>query len=182
MLDNIDALAIDARPHHYLALAVTIIGLGLIVGAFAGRARWLILILALLVPPLLFTPFFGVDADPGFDLQVRPETFSELQESYQLDFGEMVIDLTQLRWNGQEVALNASVDAGSLRIVLPGDVGIAGEADVNIGDVSEVGTLLGGSPGYVDRRHLVWEEEGSRGTVLVDAHVNIGDIEIIRGG
>ena len=37
---------------------VTIIGVGLIVGAFAGRARWLILVAVVLIPTLLFSPVF----------------------------------------------------------------------------------------------------------------------------
>ncbi len=47
--------AIDAEPRHYFALAVTILGLGILTGTFFGRARWLIPIGLLLLPPMIGT-------------------------------------------------------------------------------------------------------------------------------
>ena len=61
ILDNIPGLPIEPQPRHYMALATVVVGLGLIVGGFVGRARWLILIGALLVPTLLFSPVFEYD-------------------------------------------------------------------------------------------------------------------------
>lgn len=175
ILDNLDALAIDAQPYHYLALAVTIIGVGLLVGAFAGRARWLILVLALLIPTLIFSPFFRSETRRA-DLRVRPATFSELDTSYDLDVGQLVIDLTDLPWNGQEIDLDANVDVGSVVIRLPEDVGIDGSANVDIGQVSDRERTSAG----IGNPQLEWNESGSDGTVMLDAHVSLGEIEIKR--
>ncbi|HSK06688.1 MAG TPA: PspC domain-containing protein, partial [Acidimicrobiia bacterium] len=41
ILDNITMLNLEPQPRHYMALAVTILGLGLVAGGFVGRARWL---------------------------------------------------------------------------------------------------------------------------------------------
>lgn len=176
LLDNIGSVAIDARPYHYLALAVTIVGVGLIVGAFVGKARWLILLLVLMIPTLIFSPYLRSDARTEFDLRTRPVTFAELDTSYEIDFGQMVIDLTALPWDGEEVELDARVDAGSMVIRLPDDVGIVGRAGVDIGQVSEPGRT---NAGLGDPR-LVFNEHGSAGTVFLDAHVSLGDIDIRR--
>ena len=63
ILDNVESIAIDAEPRHYVALATVGVGAGLVVGAFAGRARWLIIVGAILVPVMLTSPVFEVDFD-----------------------------------------------------------------------------------------------------------------------
>src|SRR5207244_3031574 len=51
VLDAAGLVRMDARA--YLALAMTVVGLGLLAGAWIGRARWLIAVGLVLVPPLL---------------------------------------------------------------------------------------------------------------------------------
>ena len=93
IVDQIDAVPIDADPRHYLALSVTIIGVGLLVGAILGRARWLMIVAAFLVPMLLFSPAFEYDwNEDTFDTVIRPVEFSQVQESYSQELGNMVID------------------------------------------------------------------------------------------
>lgn len=177
ILDNIETIGIDADPRHYVALAVTILGVGLLVGSIAGRARWLILVGAILVPTMLFSPVFEYDWDAeDFDQTVAPATFTELSTDYSIDVGELTIDLRSLPWEGEDIVLNASVDAGNLEIFVPEDVGIVGQASVDVGRVSSSGRS---SAGLGDPT-LTWNAEGELGTVLLDAHVDIGNIEIRR--
>ncbi len=176
ILDNIDSLAIDAQPRHYVALAVTIIGIGLLVGGFIGRARWLIIVAAVLIPTLIFSPAFEYDwSTDSFDARIAPTTFEELQTSYQADIGQMRIDLTQLDWNGQVVDLSADLDMGQLTIVVPDEVGLYGEADVNIGSV----TAEHRSSAGVGNPTLEFSETGTQGEIHLDAHVDAGDITIV---
>jgi phage shock protein PspC (stress-responsive transcriptional regulator) len=177
LLDNIDGVAIDADPRHYIALAVTVLGVGLLVGAFAGRARWLILVAAILVPTMIFSPAFEYDwSDRDFDLDASPATFAEVEESYAIDIGQMVIDLRELPWDGEEISIEAAVDAGSLRIYIPAGVGIVGEASVDVGRVSEPGRSSGG----LGDPTLTWDDPGESGTVQLEAHVDVGNIDIRR--
>lgn len=176
-LDNVAAFPIDADPRHYMALAVTVIGIGLLVGAIAGRARWLILIALVMLPTLMFTPVFENDwRRATFDRRVIPTSFQGLQPSYQVDIGSLVIDLRSLPWDGEEVTIDASVDAGSIEILIPSDVGLVGSAEVDVGQVSEPGRTSSGlgSPG------LSWDSPGVAGTVILDAEVNVGNIDIRR--
>lgn len=176
ILDNVDALPIEAHPRHYLALAVTILGVGLLVGSIVGRARWLILVGAILVPTLMFSPVFEYRDSTEFDFHSRPTTFAGVQPSYDVDIGAMVIDLTDLPWNGEELPIEANIDAGNLEIYIPDGVGIVGGASVDIGRVSGPGGTTGG----LGDPHLEWNQEGESGTVLLDAHVSLGNIDIRR--
>jgi phage shock protein PspC (stress-responsive transcriptional regulator) len=177
LFDNIDSLPIAAEPRHYLALAVVILGAGLIVGGFAGRARWLIIIGAILVPTLMFSPVFEYDWNSDtFDEFVSPTTFEQVQTTYNHDVGNLVIDLTDLPWDGQTIDLTANVDAGNLEIRLPADVGIVGDASVDVGRVGAPGRETAG----LGDPTLEFNEPGDLGTVNLDANVDVGNIDIRR--
>lgn len=177
ILDNIDSLPIEAHPRHYVALSVAILGVGLLVGSVAGRARWLILVGAILVPTLLFSPVFEYDwSSDDFDQTIRPASFAELEMEYAIDVGELTIDLRSLPWDGEEVVIDASVDAGNLEVFVPVGVGIVGSASVDIGMVSEPGRSSGG----LGNPTLDWDTPGENGTVFLDAHVDLGNIDIGR--
>jgi len=177
VLDNLAALPIDAGPRHYLALGVIIMGLGLIVGAFAGRARWLILVGAVLLPVLVLSPVFEYDWNSEeFEMFVSPEEFDELGQEYEIEVGNLVIDLTDLPWNGETIKLVARVDAGNIEIFIPEDVGIFGEARVDIGRVATRGRTSAG----LGKPTLEFSEDGLVGAVMLDAIVDIGNIDIHR--
>ena len=179
LLDNLPGVDVEPEPYHYVALAVTIIGIGLLVGAFVGRARWLILISVLLVPTLAFSSFWTYNWESrDLNLNTTPLSFSEVQSDYAIDLGNMRIDLTELPWDGEEVDIEAAVDAGNMEIVLPNDVGIIGTATVDVGRVSEPGRSTGG----LGDPTLTWNDPGPDGTVLLEAHVDLGNITIIREG
>ena len=76
----------------------------------------------------------------------------------------------------EEIGISASIDGGSLEIFLPEGVGINGTASVDAGEVSEPGRASAG----LGDPSLDWTETGELGTVLLDAHVNLGNIEIHR--
>ena len=177
VLDNVPAIPIDPAPRHYMALAVTILGVGLLVGAFAGRARWLILVGAVLIPTLFLSPVFEWDWNSEtFDVLVEPDTFTDVEEFYSIDVGNLVIDLRGLPWDGETINITAHVDIGNIEIRTPQDVGIVGEATVNIGRVGTHGRESAGlgSPG------LDFNETGAAGTLILDAHVDLGNIDINR--
>jgi phage shock protein PspC (stress-responsive transcriptional regulator) len=175
ILDNIPGLPIEPQPRHYMALATVVIGLGLIVGGFVGRARWLILIGALLVPTLLFSPVFEYEWNSEeFDRTVSPDTFAELEDSYALDVGNLVIDLTDLPWDGETVDLEARVDAGNIEIWIPPGVGLEGEASVDLGHVGAFGRESSG----LGNPTLQFDNPGPVGTVVLDAAVDLGNIDI----
>jgi phage shock protein PspC (stress-responsive transcriptional regulator) len=177
ILDNIGSLPIDADPRHYLALAVAIIGGGLLVGAVLGRARWLILVGAILVPTLVFSPVFEYDWDGrSFDMLVVPATFEDLEPEYSIDAGSLVVDLTELDWDGDVVELSASADFGNIEIRVPADVEIQGEATADIGRVSGPDSESFG----FGERVVELGSPGDIGILVLDLEINVGNIEVVQ--
>lgn len=177
VLDNFEGVPVYPEPRHYLALAVTILGVGLLVGAIAGRARWLILVAVVLVPTMLFSPAFEYEwTSETFDEFHSPTTFDEVNEFYSLDIGNLVIDLTELPWDGELIDINARVDAGNIEIRIPHSVGLVGNASVDIGHVGAPDRESSG----LGNPNLAFDDPRQAGTVNLDAHVDLGNIDIRR--
>ncbi|MDH3463655.1 MAG: cell wall-active antibiotics response protein [Acidimicrobiia bacterium] len=176
VLDNTTSL-VSPEPRHYVALGITVLGLGLLVGTVAGRARWLILVGVLALPVLFTSPAFEynfADWDNGA-VYVTPTSFDQLNNSYTQGVGQMVIDLTELDWNGENVTLDASLQIGELRIIVPDDIAVTGSAEGAIGQVQfDHDESSGFNP------DLTFGTEGSEGMLDLSAHVGIGHLEIDR--
>jgi phage shock protein PspC (stress-responsive transcriptional regulator) len=178
VLDNIPDVPVYPEPRHYLALAVTVLGIGLIVGAFAGRARWLIIVGVVLVPTLMFSPLFEIEwTSESFELVSNPTTFEEIQDEYSIEIGNLELDLTDLPWDGEEITIETSVDLGNIELRIPSEVAIVGEASVDIG---HVGTPGRESAGLGDPTLVFDETDRGLGTVFLNAHVDMGNIDIRR--
>ena len=167
--------AIDADPRHYFALAVVTLGLGVLVGTYFGRARWLIPIGLLLVPVMV-----GTSVADAFDGNwetpelVRPADFSGLAATYERGAGELVIDLTDLPWSGQTVTFNAEVGVGELELIVPDGVAVEARGDVGIGEFASVEGSEGGFG--IDRTFTV--AGTGLGTVVANLEVGMGRIVV----
>jgi phage shock protein PspC (stress-responsive transcriptional regulator) len=133
LLDLLPGVPVSPEPRHYLALATTVIGIGLLVGSVWGRARWLLLIGVVLVPTLLLSPL-ATGAWRAFEAH-HPVSFEELQPTYRFEVGTIVLDLASLPWDGQSVAIQVSGEVGRIRIYLPHDVSVSGNASVEVGSI-----------------------------------------------
>jgi phage shock protein PspC (stress-responsive transcriptional regulator) len=177
ILDNIPGIPIEPEPRHYMALGVTVLGVGLMLGGFIGRARWLILVAVIMVPTMLFSPAFEYDWNSeNFDRIVSPDSFEELEEIYSIDIGNLEIDLSDLPWEGQVIDLETTVDAGNIEIRIPQGVGLVGEASADVGRVAGPGRESAG----IGQPELQFNDPGPLGTVNLDASVDIGNIDIFR--
>ena len=174
VLDRISP-AIDADPRHYLALAVTTLGLGVLVGTVYGRARWIIPIGLLLIPPLVAASAVEAGAGTWRVAQlVRPTQFAQVVPLYERAVGEMVIDLTELPWNGESIEIAAEVGVGKLEVILPDGVAIEASSEVGIGNLNGIDFNQGGLG--VDE--VVSFAGNGLGEVHATLEVAIGEIEI----
>jgi phage shock protein PspC (stress-responsive transcriptional regulator) len=127
---------VEIQPVHYLATAVGILGIGLLVGAWIGRARWLIVIAILLLPAMWFTSLWPDDFSfSAGEVREEPTAVSEVVEPFDLGFGQLTIDLTGLT-PGQlsEIGvIEASVGMGELVLRIPNDIGVLIDADIGMG-------------------------------------------------
>jgi hypothetical protein len=131
--------AVHFEPYAYAAAAMGVVAVGLLVGAWIGRAYWLIIIGLLITPVLFFSSLLPRVADwsvgdPGYS----PTSAEEVSESYDLGVGQLTVDLTQL--SAEEIAkvgaIEASVGMGQLVVRLPSDIGATVMAEVGVGAVT----------------------------------------------
>jgi phage shock protein PspC (stress-responsive transcriptional regulator) len=127
------------EPYAYAAAAMGVVAVGLLVGAWIGRAYWLIIIGLLIAPVLFFSSLLPRVADwsvgdPGY----LPTSAEEIPESYDLGVGQLTVDLTQL--SAEEIskvgAIEASVGMGQLVVRLPSYVGATVNAEAGVGAVT----------------------------------------------
>lgn len=169
----------DPGARHYLALALAVIGVGLVVGAWVGRARGLIVAGVLLVPLLALSPIAELDLAPSIGQQVfSPDTAAELRERYRHGIGELVVDLTDLELTpGETITVDAEVNIGQVRVLVPADAAVEATGSVRVGDVE----LLDRSWSGVGADGAV-SALGRAGTIVLDLHADFGQVELERGG
>jgi hypothetical protein len=169
---------IDLTPKGLLSVLVAIIGAGLITGAWAGRARWLIFPgIALSFALLLSTwaPAF-VNGSYG-DIVWQPQTRKALLPTYQHGAGEAVLDLTEVKFDERDRQVEVDVNFGELLVVVPDDVPVVSNAHVQGGEINNFGSNTEG-----------WDVANSRtergdkdiGTLTLDANVVFGQLQIRR--
>ena len=131
---------------HYAALALGVVGAGLLVGTIFGRARWLIVIGLLLVPVLLVAsviPSWSFNGEVG-DEFFRPATLAQIRQPYELAAGSLYIDLTSLDEDEIDSAVRAvdievQIGAGEIQIDVPRGLAVSVEASVGVGVVDLFG-------------------------------------------
>lgn len=171
LFDNLDLAAVTFR--HYVAAAMTVLGVGLLVGSLLGRARGLIVLGVVLTPVVLFSPVSEFDFG---ETSVRhdPVNLAEIQPDYRLDLGTMEIDLSAIDFDGGEATVDAEVGMGELIITVPDDVAVEAYGNVGVGEVVVFGSNSGGLGDIGLRRSA----DGDNGTLTVNGRTDIGRVEI----
>ena len=149
---------------------------GLLVGAFVGRARWLIFVGIVLLPVLLATSLWSAafEWSAGEHLH-SPTDVLEVDSPYELGAGQLTIDLTNL--SAIELAavghITAELGVGELRIFVPAGVGAVLDAEVGLGDIDVPGPDQEGIGASMSRQF------GPSPIVLfIDAEVGAGVVNL----
>jgi hypothetical protein len=180
-LDVAGAVDLDAR--HYLAIALAMVGLGLVAGSRIGRARWLIPIGLLLLPVLIVTSLLRVPVEGGVgDRREAPFTVAEIQDSYRMAAGRLVVDLSRVDLNEGTERVRASMGMGELRVVVPDDAALDITTRVR-GEANLVGRQIGDTDGdelrQVNDHYSVQGKEGG-GHLVLDLETGAGVVRVYR--
>jgi phage shock protein PspC (stress-responsive transcriptional regulator) len=135
-------------PGAWFALPMAIIGAMLLVGAFVGRPGGLIFLGLLMIPPLAISSAVGnLTQWEGRTVSYAPTSSAQVNDSYQITNGRLVVDLSQLRDPAAMAgrSIDVSINAGEVQVILaPGvrtevsaSLGFAG--DVEVGDREQSG-------------------------------------------
>jgi phage shock protein PspC (stress-responsive transcriptional regulator) len=194
-----------AAPAILGGVILAILGLGMVIGTWYGRARWL----AVLAVPVALLTFGGVAANafvqtnPNWDrwvvegsddqLAVGDRTWrvttADVADSpldYRVSAGAAVLDLRPLTAGGVEVTdpaqrldISASVGVGELRVLVPDNVRLELDARVDLGEIRAPGS----SPQGGTQQSLTTTLEPADGQpaaylVTLDAAVGAGSITV----
>ena len=178
---------VKVQPSTYFAAILLVIALGLLVGAWLGRARWLIflgLAMAAAIGISSVAEYQVAHDGPrgGRDVIWQPTSVQELRGDYRIAFGDATLDLREIDFTGQTEPINVSVNlnVGSLDIVLPPDVDVSARVDVDAGDARVFGQSSGGfGQPAIDVTDLGDDGAGG-GNIRLLVHVNTGDVEVTR--
>jgi phage shock protein PspC (stress-responsive transcriptional regulator) len=120
-------------------------GAALVVAAFVGGARWLVLPALAIALPLAFVSAAGIDLDGGFgERRERPATLGELEQTYRLGAGQLVVDLRELDLPSGDHPLKVRIGTGHALVLVPEGVCVASSAEIGIGGVAIFGRTSGG--------------------------------------
>lgn len=168
----------------YVAAALAVVGLGLLVGTWWGRSR------ALIAVGLALTIALGaltlVEQHPrplaprGGNVTWIPSSVSDLAPRYDNQFGNSTLDLRRVDFTGRDETVDVRVAFGRLDVLLPPTVDTSVEADLFAGDAVVFGDSWGGLNSGV---HAVTDNgvDGPGGGHLrLLVHVNAGNLEVHR--
>jgi phage shock protein PspC (stress-responsive transcriptional regulator) len=176
-----DALGASVPHAVYHAAPLAIVGLGLLVGAWWGRSRGLIILGVLLA--LAMVPAVVVDDTDfnGEDFSITPTTQAAIPTGTQdHGVGSVTYDLSRVDFtDGESASLTVDQGVGELRIIVPPDVDVDVNADVGIG---EIRTFDGTSGGLGQERRVTDLGTDGRGggDLRLDLELGIGSIEVRR--
>ena len=183
----VDASGASLPGSAYVALPLALVALGLIAGAWLGRARWLI------VPGLLLTVALAASSTAERvdwqavrhhggtgDVTWAPTTIADIQTGYRLNAGNATLDLSRLDFTDHTVDVDVAVNVGDLTIILPPNVDTNVDAKVSVGD----GKVFDQSWNGIDksRRHIT--DNGADGPggghLNLKTDVSLGNLEVHR--
>jgi len=196
-LDSADVITLDASQVTAVALAV--LGLGLLVGTLVGRARWLLLVALLLLPVVVGGSLVRVvESEAGVDLpgpgvltggagerSVVIGADDPVPATISYGVGELEVDLRDTARATSSDSVDVDLAIGELRVLLPRDLAWDVTADIGLGEVSVVDPddVCGGSRSLATgapARSSTLQSGGGDGPVLrIDAGVAIGELVLV---
>jgi hypothetical protein len=127
------------------AWAVVAIGALLVLSAFTGGARWLVLPAVAFVLAVAVVAAAHVDLHGGMgERTYRPQSLSEVRDAYQLGAGRLEIDLRDIAFPPGNTQLHVRLGVGELVILVPRGVCVATTAQIGGGYVGALEQRSGG--------------------------------------
>ncbi len=183
-LDAAGAVHVSLRA--VLATVLVVLGVGLVAGAWYGRARIVILLasIATVALVLVASPALSLQGGVG-GRQWAPVSAADASVPHHVAIGDGRLDLTTLRQRDTWVPVTASVGVGRLLVWVPDNmtVLVAEHAGAGTVIVTDNGLTPGNRGGLgVDRSYRFAPAPGrdSHGTIDLSVKVGVGLVEVRR--
>jgi hypothetical protein len=155
-----------------LAAGLAVIALGLVAGAWVGRARWLVLPGALLAVVTVTLTSLGVPLSGGAGERAwTPTSAADVHPSYHLAFGKATLDLRRLSGTPGVTTVTATVGMGRLYV----------SVDVTARSGAGVVMVFGQrDDGVSSEKHVVQAARAGGPVIDLVARVGFGGVEVDR--
>lgn len=181
-LKLIDLSGVHVNAGAYPALALTIIGAGLLIGTWFGRSRGLI-VMGLLAALLTAGATAGdqwQDGPHGVNIRTTPTSLNAMPESGRFSSGTVRYDLSALDFTGVSRTLDVSLGAGQITVIVPPDVDVRVTGSVGVGQLDLFGRHTGGLGNDETVTDLGADGVGG-GSLDLHLQTGVGHVEVDRG-
>lgn len=132
-LSNVGILSLDIGQ--YAALAMLLLGAGILIGAWWGRARILIWLGMLMLPFVLGGSLIDVSLDGDIGSHYVQAHHPDDLLDRQILFGDLTLDLTQFPFaEHPDEEVNLRFGAGEVRVIVPPDLYVEASVDTRLGE------------------------------------------------
>ncbi|MFI7021621.1 PspC domain-containing protein [Micromonospora sp. NPDC049900] len=181
ILDLLDVFPVGASA--YFAAVLAVIALGLLVGTWFGRARWLIA-LGLVVSAALAvaTVAESYDRVRGVDGTVTwaPTDHRDLAVRYEQSFSDAVLDLRAVDFDEKDTEITVVINFGEATVVVPPNVDVTANAHVTAGDANVFGQRAGGLDNRLTEIVDLGADGAGGGKLRLNLQINAGHMEVTR--
>ncbi|WP_051026657.1 PspC domain-containing protein [Nocardia higoensis] len=124
-------------PGRIAAVALAVIGLGLVLGAFLRRGQGLLVVTAPLAGFVLLASLIGpieFDSASVGNREWVPASAAELGSHYHLTMGDATLDLRSVRLT-EDRTVDVDVRMGEVRVLVPADMNVRADCNVTLGEM-----------------------------------------------
>lgn len=180
----IDGLGIAEVPaSDALALGLAVVGAGLLVASWRGRAYALIPVGCIFAGLLVVGETLDVPLSAGTgDRTEVIDSAGELAEPHELFLGELTVDLTDAPLQpGRPTRVDASVGMGELRVIVPTDATVTVDASIRAGEIVSPGGADANESGVGVDQSFTLDGPAEAPRLELDLSVGLGNVEVSRG-
>lgn len=168
-----------------IGTALAIVGVGLVYGAFRGRASGLVPVGILLALGLAVAPAFDALADGGTgEREYTPVSEADVESDYELGAGPLELDLRAVEFT-RDRTIDVNVGAGYALILVPENVNVEVDASATAGYVELFGRETAGLYAEANADRTARLEPGAvdadAPTVTINAEITFGYVEVRHG-
>lgn len=168
---------------HVIGLALGVLGIGMVVGAFAGGGRGLVLLavpLAVAGVVLTAAPFANLPSGGFGEIDETPRTLSELKPGYERTGGSIKLDLTELE-STAPISTKVQVGMGEAVVIVPEDADVTYTCATSMGEADCLGRRVEGM-GSETLKDTDLGVDGVGGQqITLDVSSRMGTVEVRRG-
>lgn len=164
----------------YFAAALVTIALGLIMGAWLGRARGLIALALLTTIGLAVstgTERWGGELGSSV---YRPATVGAVADRYDFSLGRATLDLRDVDFTSQQQSVTLTMKVGELRVLLPPTVDTTAALQMQNGKAEILGKRFDGREVNSQSITDLGVDGPGGGTLNLDLQMDTGVVEVVR--